>query len=196
MIAPTEVHRLRFAKNKLLGMSVEQLAKDEGIEERYIRQSIEKVEAYRALNTLEELEASQVEVVLFNRDLEKLAIRGSLTAVTEVRDDKGKILYKLPDHETRLKGVEVLAKITDNLIGAKARAVNSGSTTNVNILNAGNSGGVGIATFEDRLREVKKKRAQLEEQNLPAIEVGAQELEEFSPPDWEGSTIEQGSAQG
>lgn len=174
-------------------MSTEQLAKEEGVDERYIQQSIAKVEAYRALNTLEELEASQVEVVLFNKDLEKLAIRGALQAVTEIRDDKGKVIGKSPDHETRLKGVEVLAKITDNLIGAKAKPTQANNQTNVNVFAGPGGGGVGIATFEDRLREVKKKRAQLE-QNNPVIDIGGQEELEEVTPDWEGSGVEQSTA--
>lgn len=196
IIAPTDTHRLRFVKNKLLGMSTEQIAKEEGINEKYIKQSIAKVESYRALHTLDELEASQVEVILFNKDLQKIAIRNGLQATTQIilkeKDAEGnenEKIVEVKDVGMQLRTVEVIAKMTDNLMGSRARSLPQ-QTTNVNILNAGGGTGVGIATFEDRLREVKRKRGQLEQQALPAPRVDDSDIEEITP-DWEGDVTEQ-----
>jgi hypothetical protein len=196
LLAPSEIHRVRYVKNKSLGMSTEQLAREEGISERFIKQSIAAVEAFKALTTLEELESSQVEVVLFNKDLEKLALRNALQAKTITRDDKGKKVAEEPNHEIQLEAVKVIADITDNLVGSKYKSVPTGSTTNVNILNAPGGAGVGIATFEDRLREVKRKRGLLEQNNPPMSSSESDEDSEIEEvtPDWGGSVIEQGPA--
>ena len=195
LLAPNEIHRVRYVKNKTLGMSTEQIAREEGIQEKYIKKSIADVEAFKALTTLEELESSQVEVVLFNKDLEKLALRNALQAKTVIYNEKtGKKISEEPNHEVQLEAVKVIADITDNLVGSKKGFPAGGSTTNVNILNAPGSAGVGIATFEDRLREVKRKRGLLEQNNPSSSDSDSEmETEEFTP-DWEGSVIEQSSA--
>jgi hypothetical protein len=65
---------------------------------------------------------------------------------------------------------------------------------NVNVLNASGGAGVGIATFEDRLHEVKRKRGLLEQNNPPtSSEDEDSEVENFTP-DWDGRIIEQSSA--
>ena len=196
LLAPNEIHRLRYVKNKSLGMSTEQISREEGIQEKYIKQSIAAVEAFKALTTLEELESSQVEVVLFNKDLEKLALRNALQAKTVIYNEKtGKKVSEEPNHEIQLEAVKVIADITDNLVGSKYKGVpGGGSTTNVNILNAPGSAGVGIATFEDRLREVKRKRGLLEQTNPSSSDSDSEiEAEEFTP-DWEGPIVEQSPA--
>src|SRR5208337_106874 len=196
LLAPNEIHRLRYVKNKSLGMSTEQISREEGIQEKYIKQSIAAVEAFKALTTLEELESSQVEVVLFNKDLEKLALRNALQAKTVIYNEKTeKKVSEEPNHEIQLEAVKVIADITDNLVGSKYKGVPAGgSTTNVNILNAPGSAGVGIATFEDRLREVKRKRGLLEQTNPSSSDSDSEiEAEEFTP-DWEGPIVEQSSA--
>ena len=195
LLAPNEIHRVRYVKNKTLGMSTEQIAREEGIQEKYIKKSIADVEAFKALTTLEELESSQVEVVLFNKDLEKLALRNALQAKTVIYNEKtGKKISEEPNHEIQLEAVKVIADITDNLVGSKKGLPVGGSTTNVNILNAPGSAGVGIATFEDRLREVKRKRGLLEQTNPSSSDSDSEiEAEEFTP-DWEGPIVEQSSA--
>jgi hypothetical protein len=195
LLAPSEIHRVRYVKNKSLGMSTEQIAREEGISERFIKQSIASVEAFKALTTLEELESSQVEVVLFNKDLEKLALRNALQAKTVIYNEAtGKKISEQPNHEIQLEAVKVIADITDNLVGSKKGVPAGGSTTNVNILNAPGSAGVGIATFEDRLREVKRKRGLLEQNNPSSSDSDSEiEAEEFTP-DWEGPIVEQSSA--
>jgi hypothetical protein len=189
LLAPSEIHRLRFAKNKILAMSTEQIAKEEGIGESCIKQSIARVEAYRALNTIEALEASQVEVILFNSEVQKRALRNGLMATTVFTDKDGKVSRE-PDYETQLQCLNIMERMTKNLLGSKpGGAPLPSSTTNVNIVNAAGGAGVGILTFEDRLREVKRKRA-LIDQGLP---VSTEDEEEFTP-DWEGTTIEHGSS--
>lgn len=195
LLSPSEVHRVRYAKNKILGMSTEQLAREEGIDEKYIKKSIAMVEAFRAMVTIEDLEASQVEVVLFNKDLEKIALRDALQAKTTIFSNDGKKISEEPNHEIRLSAVKEIREITDSLIGSKNKGGGGGgNNVNVNVLNAPGGSGVGIATFEDRLREVKRKRGLLE-QNNPSMSSEDEEsdVEDFTP-DWEGRVIEQSSA--
>jgi hypothetical protein len=196
LLSPSEVHRVRYAKNKILGMSTEQLAREEGIDEKYIKKSIAQVEAFRAMVTIEDLEASQVEVVLFNKELEKLALHGALKANTTVFDGEGKKVSEEPNHEIRLEAVKVIKDITDSLISSKNKGGGGGgNNVNVNVLNAPGGAGVGIATFEDRLHEVKRKRGLLEQNNPPtSSEDEDSEVENFTP-DWDGRIIEQSPAQ-
>ena len=196
LLSPSEVHRVRYAKNKNLGMSTEQLAREEGVDEKYIKKSIAMVEAFRAMVTLDDLEASQVEVVLFNKDLEKLAIHGALKASTTVFNNEGEKISEEPNHEIRLEAVKVIKDITDSLISSKNKGGGGGggNNVNVNVLNASGGAGVGIATFEDRLHEVKRKRGLLEQNNPPtSSEDEDSEVENFTP-DWDGRIIEQSSA--
>lgn len=191
-LPPTSLHHLRYVKNKILGVSTELIAKEEGVDEKYVLRSISQVEAYNAMNTMDDLRISQVEVVLFNAKLEKAALHSALQAETKILNDKGKVIAREPNHEIRLKGVEMMTEISKNLIMAEARS-NSPSGTNVQVNVGGMGTTVGIATFEDRLREVKKKRSELEQKNPPALppqEPIDVEVEEIRP-NWEGP-LEQG----
>jgi aspartate ammonia-lyase len=167
-------------------MSTEQLAREEGVDEKYIKKSIAMVEAFRAMVTLDDLEASQVEVVLFNKELEKLAIHGALKASTAIYNAEGKKVSEEPNHEIRLDAVKVIKDITESLISSKNKG-GGGGGNNVNV-------NVWIATFEDRLHEVKRKRGLLEQNNPPtSSEDEDSEVENFTP-DWDGRIIEQSSA--
>jgi hypothetical protein len=177
-------------------MSTEQLAREEGIDEKHIKKSIAMVEAFRAQVTLDDLEASQVEVVLFNKDLEKIALRDALQAKVVTLSPEGKKIHEEPNHEIRLSAVKEIREITDSLISSKSKGGGGGgNNVNVNVLNAPGGAGVGIATFEDRLHEVKRKRGLLEQNNPPTSsdEDEDSEVENFTP-DWDGRIIEQSSA--
>ena len=191
-VSPNSLHRLRYVKNKVLGFSIEQIAKEEKVKEENILRSISLVESYYAMNTMEELRASQVEVVLFNAELEKAALCSALQAETKIFHEKtGKLISREPNYDVRLKGVEMLVEIGKNLITADARSNAPSNNTQVNVNVAGGST-VGVATFEDRLREVRKKREALP---APPLEnVIEAEIEELRP-NWEGP-LEQGSSQG
>jgi hypothetical protein len=191
-VSPNSLHRLRYVKNKVLGLSIEQIAKEEKVKEENILRSISLVESYYAMNTMEELRASQVEVVLFNAELEKAALCSALQAETKIFHEKtGKLISREPNYDVRLKGVEMLVEIGKNLITADARSNAPSNNTQVNVNVAGGST-VGVATFEDRLREVRKKREALP--TPPLENVIEAEIEELRP-NWEGP-LEQGSSQG
>lgn len=181
-ISPNGIHHLRYVRNKVLGMSIEKIAEEDGVDEKYIKKSISQVEAYHAMNTMDDLKTSQVEVVLFNAEMEKLAIHNALQAEDKVYSPEGELLDRRPNHEIQLAAVKVVKDIAESLLGSSAKVplLPSTNTTQVNIMTGGSTG-IGIATFEDRLREVKRKRT---EQNiLPAS--SSEETEEVRP-DWEG----------
>jgi hypothetical protein len=198
LITPTSLHHLRYVRYKSLGLSIEDIAKEDKVDPSAIQRSITQVETYYAMNTMEDLRSSEIEVMLFNKELKKLAISSALQAEIRTYDATGtKLVHKDPDHLTRLKAVDALIEIGKNLISAEAR-INQGPTNPTNVqVNVASGGTVGVATFEDRLREVRKKRIDQQEQKTlpassePAVVVDA-EVEEFRP-NWEGP-IEQGTA--
>lgn len=191
--APSLVHQMRYVKNKVLAMSTEQIAKEENVGVVSVQRSISQVEAYRALSTADETEISQTEIVLFNKDIEKLALRRALMAETVTEDGK-----RIPDFDRQLHASEILTDKAKNVMDANAKKVAAaataaaaqGSGTNVNITNVNSSGSIGIATFEDRLREVKKKRSGELEQNtktLPAEVIDEERLDREADLDEPGS---------
>src|SRR5271154_25780 len=111
-------------------MSTEALAREAGIQEKYIKQSIAMVETFKALNTMEELEASQVEVVVFNKEVEKIAIHEALKA--KKVDEAGE---EVPDHEIRLLGFNKIVNFTEILMGWRGRFFSAQNTPNENIIN-------------------------------------------------------------
>lgn len=196
VIAPSTLHQVRFVKNKVLGMSTEQIAKEEGILEKFVQKSVAQVEAYRAMNTLDALEASQVEVVLTNHKYQKEAIKNGLTARVANEVEKGgiKVIVFEPNHDVQLRTLEIMAKMTDTLVSSKNKGT-GGNQNQVNIAIAGGGvAGVGISTFEDRLRKIKAERSGLvENKTLPAsISEDGDEVDEVTP-DWGEVSVEQGS---
>lgn len=193
VVAPSTLHQVRYAKNKVLGMSTEEIAKKEGILEKFVLKSIAQVEAYRAMNTTDALEASQVEVVLANHEFQKKAIKSGLTAqvTSEVQKEGKTIVVVEPNYDVQLKTLEIVTKTVDNLISSKNKGA-VGNQLNVAITGGGISG-VGISTFEDRLRKIKAERSGLVEQKtLPASISDDEEIDEVTP-DWGEVSVEQGS---
>jgi len=161
-VVPSILHRLRYAKHKTLGQSYEQIATEEKVSPKVIQHSVAMVETYRGLCDLAELEACQIAVVVSNYELERLALNRALQAVRRVRDEKtGKVLYTEQDHQTQLQAVNEMTQITESLNARRlARFLQQQQTTNVNIGIGGSvSGG---QTYEDRLREIQRKRKELE----------------------------------
>ena len=185
-VPPASIHSMRHAKNKVLGQSIEAIAKEEGVGEQTVRMSIARVEAYHAIYTVDELKTGEIEVVLFNHEVKKMALHEALTAENKIYSVGGELVDKVPDHDTRLRAVEILAKVANNIMGTAIKFLPnpSSSQVNVNVLAGGGSAGIVIATFEDRLREVQKKRLERGQNNALPASTEAIDVEEVHP-NWE-----------
>lgn len=190
IIAPGQIHQLRYVKHKMLGVSIEEIAKEDGVGEKYVLQSISRVETYRSLNTVDAVKAAQAEVLLFNQDLQKIAVRNGLSAKIKVYDEKtGELVREDEDHETQLKTVTVMKDMAESLIKSEQKVTPpSQQNVNVNVLASGGTA-VGVSTFEDRLREVKRKMGERKEQQTLPEPSEVIDVEEVRP-DWSGEPVE------
>ena len=170
-------------KNKSLGLSAEEIAKEEKVKPDAVRRSISDVEAYHALFNLKEMEAGQNEVLILNQRLETLAINSGLTAETIIRDKDGKIIAREPDHELRLKSVQLMISLVEAL---ESRNKGGGGNQTVQVGISLPQATAGAQSFEDRLREISKKRSEEISSGVPAlIEARPQEPVTEFIPSWE-----------
>lgn len=158
---PSPLNRLRYVKNKSLGMTVEEIAQAEGVGIAVVRKSISTVEAYHGLFTIKEMEAGQNEVIMLNQQLEALALQRGLTAETLIRDKNGKVIDREPNHEVQQRSVELIVKLVEAVKSQKG----SGSqrmNVNLGVVAGGNTqAAAGAQSFEDRLRVIQKSRGEL-----------------------------------
>lgn len=186
VVGPTVVHKLRYAKHKIQGMSIEDIAKEEKVSEHTIRDSIFKVESYRAICNFNEVEAVESEILLSTKDLRKLALESALRAVRTIRNEKGKLICQEPDHDTRMRAIEASVRSLEAL----ARRYSTTKIQQNTQLNLGV--GVSVAgkrvSFETLLQKVRESQKDSEEEimALPAVQA---EQEEESPeevsPNWD-----------
>lgn len=153
-----QVEVMRHARHKVLGMTVEEIAKQDRVGIRAVEESIRNVELYNSLNSLEALELGETEVILFNKEVEKVVLADALKAEKKVYaeggENAGEVIASEPDYDTRLKAVDSITKKAQAIFARHAK----GNSINTNV-----SVGVGITenngmSFEDRLREVYKRR--------------------------------------
>lgn len=164
-------HWSRFTRFKREGMALEEIAAQDNVKPDTIRSSIMTVEAYRSIYGLDQMNMAQMQTLIDVRELEKEAVISGLTATKlAMVDGKQK---EVPDHDARNATIHELTE------KVKAMQPKVGPRTSVNV-------GVGISSpaaqaapgstfsYEDRLREINRKRAK---ELLPAP------LEEEGPLD-------------
>jgi hypothetical protein len=165
----SDLHRYRFARHKVLGTPIEDIAKEDGVKVSTIESSIRDTEARNAMYSLDALEASQTEVVMFNKDLEKMALHDSLQAEKKIYAESGEhvgqVIASEPDYDVRLQASQIITEKTKAIISRHVKGTSV--STQVNVVNSNNPS---TNTFEDRLREVLKRRENpaLVQNDLPA----------------------------
>jgi hypothetical protein len=158
MLPPYATHRARYMKHIRDGISLADIAKEEGVSVQYVKQSIGMMECYYQYHTEEELKAAQTEVILALTTLQRKTLEGALRATKRYYDEAtGEFLREEPDYQVRL---DAIAKINEKIdvIAPKGKGtqVNVGVGVGVNVKASGSPSGM----FEDVLRRVQAQRAE------------------------------------
>ena len=180
---PAATHLQRWAKKTALGLTVEEIAEDEGVEVRYVKSSLQKVEQWKTFNSDEMMKAAVTEQIIVNAPAMGKAIKGGLTAKSLLTDDKGAAVkdgkgnpVMVDDHATRAKYLDKSTNLINAMLPKAALIQNNNSmSTQVGV---GIKVGGTTAGFETNLRAI---RAKVDEENKKPSEVGnvieAEELE-------------------
>jgi len=153
-----------------MGLGLEEIAKEDGVKLSTIERSIRDIETRNAMYSLDALETSQTEVVMFNKELEKTALHESLQAEKKVYatsgENVGEVIATEPDYDVRLHASEILTEKTKTIISRHVKGTSVSTQVNLAMVNNQPSNN----TFEDRLREVLKRRETplLVQNDLPA----------------------------
>ena len=188
------VHLQRYIRHKA-GKTTQEIADEDGVKVQTVNDSIVRVDAYRATHTVEYLNESMIAVVMDADKHIRSAITGGLQAMT--KDDRGR---PKPDHQTRGKILETVAKIVQTVQPRPAGGINL--KVNQQSVMAGQPASpppeAGFVGYEERLRIIRRK---IDQHNLLPSEVGTvrdddAEIEEDESP--EGSpevvTIDAGNS--
>jgi hypothetical protein len=157
-IAVSDLHRYRYARHKVMGLTIEEIAKEDGVKISTIESSVKIVAAQQSMYTMDALETSQIEVINFSKDLEKLALHDSLQAEIKVYgntpETQGEVVATEPDYDVRLRASAIITDKVKAIISRHVKGNTQNTQVNVGIVNNQPTGN----TFEDRLRAVLSKR--------------------------------------
>jgi hypothetical protein len=147
------IHKSRYDRAQQ-GMTLKQIAEEDGVSEYTVENSIRKVEIFRITCSPTEVEVRQAETLMVLADHEEAALQRCLTAKRLIFDDDGNKIGEEPDYPIQLEAVTEYNKKLEIVSGKKG-----GSGTTVNVNTAVGVLGSSVKTFEDRLREIQSKRA-------------------------------------
>lgn len=89
----------RYHRHKILGLPLEEIARQDKVTVETIRTSVLAVQMARGLANREEMELTQFSTIIELQELERKALTSALTAETE---------KKKPDHNVRLRASEII----------------------------------------------------------------------------------------
>jgi hypothetical protein len=147
------IHKSRWDRAQQ-GLSVEEIAKEDGVRKQSIEASLRLVEMFRLTCAPSELELRQVETMMVIADQDQAALTRALNASHKIYDAKGKKIGVEPDFPIQMEAVKEVTKRTEILVGKKG----GGAGVNVNVQNNVGVLGRSVVTFEDRLREIQQRR--------------------------------------
>lgn len=161
-------HLLRYLKSQA-GATPAEIAKQEGVSQATVRQSILQVEAYRKRSTPEELNFAMRDFVISSIPVARDTFQGLLraTELVEVNDHKTgkKKVVEMEDKVTRMEAMKIMSTLISNFQPKESPVQVNVTQTNQNaaIVNA-------AETTEERFRRLRKKQ---QEFNLLPPEVAA-----------------------
>jgi len=168
-----DLHFSRYVRVKS-GLAVEDIAKRDGVSVETVQESIRWVEQYRARNTVDHANEATVAAILENKQNISSALTNGLTATYETQDKDGKKV-SVPDVSLQLQALD---RVSDLLGTVQPKPARGGINVGVGV-----GVGMGIRTkpgssiqymgFEDRLREVRRKRAEAAALPSPPVDVSA-----------------------
>jgi hypothetical protein len=142
-------------------MTIEEIAAADHVSISTVQTSIKAVEVRKQLCSIHEVETAEAQLLLDTIPLQQRALERALNATQMVMGAHGRV-KEVPDHTTQLRAVDVLTQKSASL----RPQVKVAPTTQVNV-NTGNQTLVNGMTFEDRVREIREKRQQVE--TVPAL---------------------------
>ena len=142
---------------------MEEIAAREKTDVANVRASIDRVESYRFLVSIEEVDLAYNAMALELVDDEKRVLKQAMRAKTWRTANNGKEV-PIVDHKTRLSAIEIAREFT-NTVRPKTPMIQNNVQNNVN---GGVNGGGGMS-FEQRLREIKARRMAGELGNGPPL---------------------------
>jgi adenosyl cobinamide kinase/adenosyl cobinamide phosphate guanylyltransferase len=153
-LAPASIQQSRFLRHRV-GFSIEEIARRDGVSQRTVERSIQRVDAFRQANSVEFVnEALSNSVMKHKQDMDR-SIANALRAQRQVKDQKTGEIKTVPDHQVRLEAINKLIDI------AKTVQPKAGHVIKVNV-------GVGVGVrpsesqyvgFEDRIERIRESMA-------------------------------------
>jgi hypothetical protein len=170
--------RIRYARNKVLQIPVEQIAEEDGVTVQRVEQSIRNVEKINALFNVEALEQSNIKIHLFTEARQMLAIADALQAERPIMagptasPDTPAIVGWEPEHDVRLRAFEALTERSKAVVARHVKGTTFNNSTSFGLqMNVS----AGVTTFEDRLRKIRESMNQpslpVQNDRLPAGDV-------------------------
>jgi predicted DNA-binding protein YlxM (UPF0122 family) len=170
-LAPAPIQQNRYLRART-GISIEEIARHDGVSKRTVEQSIQRVEAFRQGNSIEVVNEALSNSILKNKADMDRSINSALNAKRLVKDPEDGTYRSVPDHRVQLKAVDKLVEI------AKTVQPKPGNVTKVNV-----GVGVGVRTtetnylgFEERLRLIRAAM------DAPAKIEAKTEVDDIAPP--------------
>lgn len=145
---------------------MEEIAAREKTDVANVRASIDRVESYRFLVSIEEVDLAYNAMALELVDDEKRVLKQAMKAKTWRTANNGKEV-PIVDHKTRLSAIEIAREFT-NTVRPKT------PMTQVNVQQNVANGMSGGMSFEQRLREIKARRAAGLTSGPPLLEAKSQ----------------------
>lgn len=161
--SPSSLDSSRYYRYHDLGVSADDIAREDGVSALTIRESIKRVTLYRAEFSPPEVLASQAKTVIGVAELEREMLAKALQAKTvrEIQGEDGEITTEtIEDFATQLQASEIITRKVEVI---QPKVVKGGVNVQTNV-------GVGVAatpaavapgrgfTVEERLRELTAKR--------------------------------------
>lgn len=142
-------------------MSVEDIAIADKVKPKAVEESVRMCKAQEQVYGIDALETHTIEIITSAKALEKQAISEALTAETQVfghtEDTAGEVIASVPNHEVRLRAIDSLTKRTTAIMARHVKGPTTHHNVNVGVGVVAGHGG-GSTNFEERLREVTRRR--------------------------------------
>lgn len=181
-----DIHLARYERHTMYGMTIADIAKQDGVKESIVQASVDQIATYRKVSTMSELEAVQISALLQLHEDEQQTLQQMLNAVKTVEVEEGGRTKKVrvPDFEVRARALEIMNDKIEML-----RPKGKGALIQVGVgINSGgaqgqqNDGAQGRSRvdFESIVRNLHERRAAAQ---LPASTDGNGLQVEVIPPD-------------
>jgi len=99
-LAPASIQQNRYLRARM-GISIDKIAQEDGVSQRTVEQSIERVGAFRQSKSVEFVNQAISEIILTSQDATNKVLTRALRAQIEERDEGTGQIRKGPDFEVQ-----------------------------------------------------------------------------------------------